>query len=244
MTKQTPIGTQVRLVLVHLYALRVQIIGLLFLWPLAGMACRSPLLRGLYDIDNKQVALVSQLAAFQAVFLAITANLILLWSRIRLDGDRGPVLYQQGHLLQLRRFVSVVSLTFWLAFMTDVRTGSQASHFWLASLSGLILILLCMVMFEEILAFLSPRTINMRLFLVPLPFLWNDTFHVASMLKNVFRQTLKIPRKIWRIRCTVIRSADWVLGPGFMNYRGIRPRGMLPGHLAALAVFLLMLFNL
>ncbi|MBI3473881.1 MAG: patatin-like phospholipase family protein [Candidatus Solibacter usitatus] len=233
----------IRRVLAQLYMLRVQIAGFLLQWPLSGWAFQTPLLRGLADIGNREVGMVSQLAAVQSVYLAITANLVLLWGRARLDGERVAVPQPPGQLLGPRRFISLASLLFWTGFMADVRTRSTASHFWAAAIGNLVLVLFCAVAIEELLNAFPRRCAGYRFFLLPLPGLWTDSFRWGrAYLVYVFRWVLrvKIPRRVWRTRRWILRRADRVLGPGFLDYRGMRPRGMLPGHGIALALLVLM----
>jgi predicted acylesterase/phospholipase RssA len=251
-TNQPPIWKSVPTVPVYLYALRIQIIGFLLLWPFAGWAFRSPLLRGLQDIGNRQVGTVSQLAAAQAVFLAVTTNLVLLWIDARLNGERGQVKHTPERLLGVRRVVSTVSLLFWYLFMADVRSGSEASYFWTSATANLAAVLFGVVAIEEFMNGGGHPKVKYRLFPLPLPWVWGDSFHLrrvffrapATGLSGRFpRQLSKETRlKLSRIRATFMRGADWLLGPGFLDYRGQRAR-LLPGHFTAF-LWLLFIFGI
>jgi predicted acylesterase/phospholipase RssA len=237
---------KIRSILPQLYSVRVQIGGFLIQWPLSRWAFQTPLLRGLGDIGNPQVGMVSELAALQSIYLAITTNIVPLWSRTRLDGERTAVQQQPGRLLKLLRFVSLASILFWAGFMANVRTRSTASHFWLEAITNLAITVGVTVFCEESVHRNSCRHISYRFFLLPLPGLWTDSFRrerrvVASPRRVVAspRTLMKtVPRNVWRARRWVLRQTDRVLGPGFLDYRGNRPRGMLPGHLWALAMWL------
>ena len=232
-----------------IFALRIQIVGFLLLWPMAGIGFETTLLRGLQDIDNRRVALVSLLAAGQAVFLAVMSSVVLLWVDVRLNADRRPVCVEPGRRLRLRRFISISSLLFWFGFMHDVGRGSNASAFWTVSLSMLLLVVFSVIAVEEVFNATRRRSIQYRLFVLPVPGISNDSF---ARSRAFFRSTIdafraarsggggrlrrlrtKTRRLTWRLRRHMLTFADWVLGPGFLDYKGRRPRRFLPGFVIA-----------
>ena len=251
---QTSSSATVQKFLMYLFALRIQIIGFLLLWPLAGVAFSSSLLRGLPDIGNSEVAFVSVLAAGHAVFLAVATSLVLLWVDLRLKGERARVTPQPGRLLRARRFVSVVSILFWGGFMADVRSGSSASQFWVVAVSVLLVVVFTVVLIEELVNATRRRSLQYRLFVLPLPGISNDSFAAGRAFFNSAghrrrrrrrRLRTKVDRVRWRLRRRMLTWADVLLGPGFLDYAAKRPRRFLPGYFIAFAwlVFLVVTFE-
>jgi hypothetical protein len=128
----------------YIYMLRVQVLGLLFLYPAAGWALQTPLFRGLADLRTDQIKETAIFSAGISILIAMTAKLVFLWGKARV-APRNPMddMPKDPDPKQRRRqVVSFLCLVWWVLFMSDVHSAcnGRGNHcsvgggtFWLES---------------------------------------------------------------------------------------------------------------
>jgi hypothetical protein len=229
---------RVQVVLSTLHDLRIQLIALALQWPLASWALQTPLMRGLADIESgTPVFGLAQMVAVQSVYIAVTGNMVLLWSPLRRAGQRVRESLEPGNLLITRRCLSLLALATCVAFMSAVHGRAHVGNFWAYALAGIANVLLLVVVFDELSMALhadAPR----RLFLLPFGRLFRDEPLLrAASLSTVLQRSIERWRWLaalrgWSrpLRARLLSGADQLLGAGFVMYRQGKPIGLLPGH--------------
>ncbi len=245
-----------RRVFLHLYMMRIPLLLLTLGFGLPP-AFHSPMLHGLADLQNCQIAIVS-LGAFLLLCAAMSCCfLVLLYGAARADGKREPQV--PGAALQasplhsygsrriigglylfggwcLLRFLSAVEQTLVAA---RANTSGLSSYFWeQAAVGFLIGTVLILVVFFLDLWMSDPREApEIEVFALPIVFLLREWERLSQLLKAVSEarplRRLKLGALI--SRCNRL-SLFWVRisGPGYGTFDGAgNPTRIFPGHVFA-----------
>ncbi len=232
----------------YIYMLRVQVLGLLFLYPAAGWALQTPLFRGLADLRTDQIGETAIFSAGISILIAMTAKLVFLWGKARV-APRNPMddMPKDPDPKQRRRqVVSLLCLVWWVLFMSDVHSAcnGRGNHcsvgggtFWLESTgwyftawsSALVCEVISHLRFGAVRPiFLTPGVATINRILLSRPEESPASLYGLLMSGKLGDRTSRHPYELAQLK----PSSGWSAG-----YRAIGPDTstvFLPGHLPVL----------